>query len=45
MKIIHVRITDHEMTMLNSGASLSMIKDNVFLKVYHSNYKGKTGVK
>jgi len=26
MKIIHVRINDHEMKMLNSCASLSMIK-------------------
>ena len=41
MKIVHVRINDHEMKMLNSGASLSRIEGDIFLKIYHSNYKEK----
>lgn len=39
MKIINVRLKDHEIEALNSGASLSRIIDNVFLKIYHSNYE------
>ena len=38
MKVINVRINDHELKALNTGAGLSRIIDNVFLKIYHSNY-------
>lgn len=41
MKVIHVRLKDFEIEALNSGASLSRIIDNVFLKIYHSNYEEK----
>ena len=39
MKIIHILLDDHELEMLNKGASLSRIVDNVFCKVHQSKYK------
>jgi len=41
MKIIHVRLTDRDLEAVNSGGQIDRIIQNVFLKIYHSNYEEK----
>ena len=41
MKIIHVRITDWDLEMITRGGQIDRIIENIFLKIYRSNYEEK----